>query len=356
MKTLLFTMEYPPFKGGVANYYHNLERNWPEADGFKVLFKKYPPSPFQYLLYWQDLYRAVKVAKIDYILAGQILPVGTVVYLFSRIFHKPYAVVLHGMDFPLALVNVRKRFLTRIILGRASKIFCSNSYVAKLVRDFSLDLGKKAVVVNPGASEPLAVDPKRIEDLKRRYNLVGRKVIMTIGRLVKRKGVDTMLSALEFLGREKTNDWRYVVLGAGPDEEYLKNICRQKGLTASVIFAGAVSEEDKWAWLNLCDLFAMPTRNMAGDFEGFGIVYLEANLAGKPVLATGSGGVADAVLNGTNGFLVNSDRIEDLASNLEKLMNNQDLRNYLGQKGRFRVETEFDWKTQAKKIYLEINS
>ncbi|OIO07893.1 hypothetical protein COY54_02370 [Candidatus Falkowbacteria bacterium CG_4_10_14_0_8_um_filter_41_36] len=356
MKTLLFTMEYPPFKGGVANYYHNLEKNWPEAGSFKVLFKKYSPNPWQYLLYWQDLYRAVKTEKVDYILAGQILPLGSVVYLFSRLFHKPYAVVLHGMDFPLALVNVRKRFLTKMILGRANKIFCSNSYVAQLVKDFSLNLGQKIVVVNPGASDLLAVDPPRIEELKQQYNLVDKKVIITIGRLVKRKGVDTMLSALEFLGREKISGWRYVVLGAGPDEVYLKDLCRQRGLDNLVTFVGPVSEADKWAWLNLCDLFAMPTRNLAGDFEGFGIVYLEANLAGKPVLATGSGGVADAVLNGTNGFLIDSDKVKDLALSLEKLMNNYDLRNYLGQKGRFRVETEFNWKTQAKKIYLEINS
>jgi len=356
MKTLLFTLEYPPFKGGVANYYHNLEKNWPEANSFKVLFKKYPPNPFQYLLYWQDLYRAVKTEKVDYILAGQILPLGSVVYLFSRLFHKPYAVVLHGMDFPLALANARKRFLTKLILGRAKKIFCSNSYVAQLVKDFSLNLSQKIVVVNPGASDLLAVDLRRMEELRRQYNLAGKKVVITIGRLVKRKGVDTMLSVLEFLGRSKTSNWRYIVLGVGPDEEYLKDICRQKGLDDLVTFVGTVSEEDKWAWLNLCDLFAMPTRNLAGDFEGFGIVYLEANLAGKPVLATGSGGVADAVLNGTNGFLVESDKIEDLALTLDKLMNNQELRDYLGQKGKARVETEFSWQTQAQKMYLEINS
>ncbi|MEI7620441.1 MAG: glycosyltransferase family 4 protein [Candidatus Falkowbacteria bacterium] len=356
MKTLLFTMEYPPFQGGVASYYHNLEKNWPEADSFKVLFKKYFPNPFQYLLYFKDLYQAVKTEKIDYILVGQVLPLGSVAYLFSLLFRKPYAVFLHGMDFPLAISSGKKKLLTKRILGRSKKIICANNYVAKLVRDFSPALSPKVVVVNPGVGEALEVESKKVEELRQQYDLVDKKVIVTIGRLVKRKGVDMMLSVLEYIGKEKITDWRYVVLGSGPDEEYLKKICRDKGLDSFVIFVGAISEEDKWAWLNLCDLFAMVSRNIAGDFEGFGIVYLEANLAGKAVLAGDSGGVSDAVSNGINGLLADPNSEDDIALSLVRLMADKEFREALGEKGYLRAQTEFSWKVQAKKIHLEINS
>lgn len=349
MKTLLLTIEYPPAKGGVANYYYNLAKNWPEVDGLVVLFKKYFPNPFQYFLYFQDLYQSVKKEKIDYILVGQILPLGTVTYLFSLIFSKPYAVFLHGMDLPLALASGRKRFLTKRILGRAKKIVCANSYVAKLVQDFSPTLSLKVMVANPGAGEALPINSERVRELKEKYALTDKKVMITIGRLVKRKGVDTVLN---ILANKKNTEWCYVVLGGGPDEVYLKNICRERGLEDLVIFGGEINEVDKWAWLQLCDLFVMPTRNISGDFEGFGIVYLEANLAGKAVLATNSGGVSDAVLNNVNGLLV---RADELDSALERLMNDAELREKLGEKGMLRAQTDFNWGVIVKKLYSEIN-
>ncbi len=353
MKALLFTMEYPPFKGGVANYYDNMQKNWPEADGLEVLFKKYLPSPFQYLMYFKDLRQIVKDKGISHILVGQILPLGTVVYFFSLLFRKSYSIFLHGMDLPLALATPRKRWLTKRMLKRSQKIICGNSYVARLVKDFAPTLTSKIIVVNPGVGEALPVKEEMIESLRKRYGLVGNKVMLSVGRLVKRKGVDTVLEALSVMDISQIGNWRYVVLGTGPDETYLKNICHQRGLDDLVVFVGPVSEEEKWAWLNLSDFLVMATRDIAGDFEGFGIVYLEANLVGKPVLATNSGGVADAVSDGENGLLVESD---DIVSGLERLMNDPALRDSLGQKGCLRAKIDFNWAIQAKKIYLAINS
>jgi phosphatidylinositol alpha-1,6-mannosyltransferase len=356
MKTLLFTMEYPPFHGGVANYYYNLEQNWPEAGQLQILPKKYPAGLAQYRLYLTDLKQAVVKEKIDYIIVGQVLPLGSVVYLFSLLFHKPYAVVFHGMDFTLALTSRRKRWLLKRILGRAHKIICANSYVAKLIRDFIPALSTRVVVVNPGVSAAVPFAPERVMELRRQYGLTDKKVILSLGRLVKRKGVDSMLAVLANLGPEKTAGWHYVVLGSGPDEAYLKKLCQDQGLNDLVTFVGSSSETDKWAWLELCDLMALPARNIAGDFEGFGIVYLEANLAGKPVLAGDSGGVSDAVLNGLNGLLVDPDDLGDIALGLEKLMADPKLRESLGQKGLARARVDFNWRVQAKQVALEINS
>jgi len=353
MKTLLFTMEYPPFKGGVASYYYNLTQNWPEAGSLTVLFRKYFPTPFQYLMYFFDLRQSVKEGQIDQIIVGQILPLGTVALAFSLLFSKPYAVVLHGMDFPLALVNWRKRLLTRMILARAKRIICANSYVAQLVKEFSANLNRKVVIVNPGVAEAGVVKAEQLAALKKKYDLRDDKIILTMGRLVKRKGVDTMLDTINSLGRRQLSGWRYVVVGAGPDEVYLRDLCHRLSLDDLVVFAGESSEEDKWVWLELADIFALPARNMAGDFEGFGIVYLEANLVGKPVLALDSGGVHDAVVNNENGLLVEPD---ELVSALERLMDDAELRQTLGQKGQMRAQVNFNWKNQAQKFYTALNS
>ncbi|MBU4015184.1 glycosyltransferase family 4 protein [Patescibacteria group bacterium] len=110
-------------------------------------------------------------------------------------------------------------------------------------------------------------------------------------------------------------------------------------------------DESRNAWYKICDIFIMPARNIKGDFEGFGIVYLEANLAGKPVIAGNSGGARDAVENGVNGLLVNPEDINEISNAIIKLAQDENLRKKLGEQGRERSIREFSWEKQAEKIY-----
>lgn len=110
-------------------------------------------------------------------------------------------------------------------------------------------------------------------------------------------------------------------------------------------------DEEKNLWHSLCDIFVMPARNIAGDFEGFGIVYLEANLAGKPVIAGRSGGVSDAVIDGLNGLLVDPENVNDLSKKIIRLALDHELRQKLGEQGRERALREFNWQKQTEKIY-----
>ena len=98
----------------------------------------------------------------------------------------------------------------------------------------------------------------------------------------------------------------YVIAGGGEEEGALKDRANKLGeaISKKIIFLGKVSDEDHWAWLEASDICIMPSRDIAGDFEGSGIVYLEANLVGRPVIAGDSGGVRDAVINKVNGLLV----------------------------------------------------
>jgi len=108
--------------------------------------------------------------------------------------------------------------------------------------------------------------------------------------------------------------------------------------------------------LRLCDVFIMPARNENGDYEGFGIVYLEANVMGKPVIAGRSGGVEEAVINNYNGLLVDPLDPKDIAAKIIALMNNPDWRAKLGAQGRYRAIEECSWDSRAKRIYELISN
>ncbi len=377
MKTLLFTLEFPlpdqspgqAFYGGVANYYGNLVKYWPKSDNIFVLnnndnklikrwlWPKWLPT------IWH-LWRGVKKEKINYILVGHILPLGTATWILSKFIGFRYGVILHGMDFTYASRIARKKWIIKKILKKADKIICVNSYLAGLVRDFlSREQAGKIIIVNPGIEvrskklSPPWRDPTEAGEvkskkdlLKEKYNLKNKIVLFSIGRLVKRKGFDKVIAAMPKVLKQVQN-LVYAIAGDGPDKNYLEKLAKDK---KDIIFLGKITDEEKWVWLNLCDIFIMPSRQIKEDFEGFGIVYLEANLCSKPVIAGDSGGVRDAVKNGINGLLVNSENIEEITEAVIKLAKDKNLREKLGRQGKERVIKEFNWEKQTKKIISKL--
>lgn len=355
MKTLLITLEYPPFRGGVANYYGNLAKYWPIEEKLIVLDNHRGElmssnKPLFWLPTVPLLKRKLATGKFDRLIVGQILPLGTAAYLVSLFHPIKYTVFLHGMDLAFALRTGQKRFLSKLILRRAAKIICANSYIKdKLIATWP-QFEDKIGVINPGIEGGVPeTDPYDLRSIKNSYNLEGKTILLSLGRLVKRKGVDQTIEALAQLPEENINNLMYFIAGAGPEEEYLKKLVPLR-LAKKIIFLGKLSEEEKWAWLRLCDIFIMPSRDISGDFEGFGIVYLEANLCGKPVIAGDSGGVKDAVINEVTGLLVDPEKTDSVGAAISRLLNDPELRNKLGKQGRQRALKEFNWESQAAKI------
>lgn len=354
MKTLLFTLEYPPFHGGVANYYGNLVKHWPKPDEISVLnnnngdlinnklpLLKWLPSYFA-------LYKKIKQEKIEHILVGHILPLGTIALICSRFCKTKYSVILHGMDLTYALKGPRKTWLAGKILLNAEKIICVNNYTANLTRQFFTPSANKIATVNPGVENLTTHNLQLTTQLKNKYNLDNKIILLSVGRLVKRKGFDKVIEAMPGILREIPN-LIYIILGNG---EELSNFKSKE----NIIIITNASNDEKNLWYNLCDIFIMPSRNINGDFEGFGIVYLEANLAGKPVIAGRSGGVADAVIDGLNGLLVNPEDTNQITSAVIKLAGDHELRQKLGEQGRERAVNDFNWQKQINKIYMSLRA
>ncbi|MFA5163182.1 MAG: glycosyltransferase family 4 protein [Patescibacteria group bacterium] len=339
MRTLLYTQEFPPFKGGVANYYGQMLSHWPEGEEIFVLTQNRHGRFRQYFIHFCQLVRAVYKHKIDYIIVGQVLPLGSVVHFFWRFRRLKYAVFLHGMDLAFALKHPRKAWLAKLILQDANRIICANSYTAEMLKVKFPHLASTIVVVNPGVSH--YQEREKLPQLRKDQEEI---ILLSIGRLVKRKGFAETIKALP-------SGVRYVIIGQGPEAAALHQIADSR-----VTFIESVSEAAKWSWLEACDIFIMPSVDLDGDFEGFGIVYLEANLAGKPVIAGNSGGIKDAVIDGYNGLVVNGHSLPAIREAILKLASDPDLRHKLGQQGKARAEKDFSWSKQAQLIYTAITN
>jgi phosphatidylinositol alpha-1,6-mannosyltransferase len=371
---LLTTLEYTPFKGGVANYYANMISNWPgeievlttpgederqedKVTRKKLLNKKFLPTWLPSIFH---VWRTISKKNIDHVMVGHILPLGTAVLVCSKFLNIKYSVFLHGMDICFALKQTRKRQLAIKILTHADSIICANSYVKDTVKNIVPEKENKRIkTVNPGIAKNIYSPPekKEMNNLKNKYDLQNDSILFSIGRIVERKGFDKAIEAMPAILKEK-NDVIYVIAGAGPDEPLLQNKIKEldPDIQKKILILGKISDDEKWCWLHLCDVFLMPSRDINGDLEGFGIVYLEANLAGKPAVGGDTGGVRDAISHGVNGYLADPNDPKSIAEKVTTLLNNKKLQEEVGRKGRQRAINEFNWKKQAEKIYKHLKN
>jgi phosphatidylinositol alpha-1,6-mannosyltransferase len=181
--------------------------------------------------------------------------------------------------------------------------------------------------------------------------VLDRPTFLTIARLEERyKGHDVMIRALPLV-LAKVPDAQWIVIGEGSLRPGLEALARSYGVADSISFLGAVPNEQRNAWLRRADLLAMPSRLPAGGFagEGFGIVYLEANAYGKPVVAGGVGGALDAVLDEQTGLLVDPNDPLAVAEAIVRLLLDRELAGRLGRRGAERA-SQFAWPLIVERV------
>jgi phosphatidylinositol alpha-1,6-mannosyltransferase len=179
------------------------------------------------------------------------------------------------------------------------------------------------------------------------------KVLMTLARVVERKGHDTVINALPKILAAFPNT---VYMIAGPWRDWyvrdLKRLIAELGLEKHVLFTGLLSEEDLVRYYNLADVYIMVSRELeaSGDTEGFGITFLEANACEKPVIGSFSGGIPDAVEDGVTGFLVDPKDTDIIANRVIQLFRDTRLAEELGRNGRRRIEESLTWERITQKL------
>lgn len=261
-------------------------------------------------------------------------------YALGRLCRRPY--VLHAYAAELAYTGWAGAGLGWLA-RRAARCMAISGYAAAALRRLGVPPERIAVA-------PLGVaDPPEWPPLAPRVAAAtagAGPVLLTVGRLVRRKGHDLVLYALPRL-RSTWPRLRYLVAGDGPAAGHLRALAEQLGVGAAVRFLGAVDASELAACYQACDVFVLPARDVGGDAEGFGLVYLEAGAYGKPVVAARSGGAVDAVVAGVTGLLVPPNNAAALVAALRLLLATPALAARLGAQGRERARSVFTWQRAA---------
>ncbi|MEJ2151399.1 MAG: glycosyltransferase family 4 protein [Gemmatimonadota bacterium] len=170
----------------------------------------------------------------------------------------------------------------------------------------------------------------------------GDPVVLFVGRLVERKGVDRLLEAL---ATQRDQRWRLEIVGFGPEHDRLAKLAGDLGIAGRVEFLGKVSQEDLVAAYRRAACFVLPaTLDARDDTEGLGVVLLEAMTYGTPVVATRRGGITDIVQDGRTGLLV-EDTVPAIADGVRRVLSDHALADRIGSAGRQHVRTAFGWET-----------
>jgi len=180
-------------------------------------------------------------------------------------------------------------------------------------------------------------------------------VLLTVARLSERKGIDTVIRTLPGILR-KGLDVLYMIVGCGSDESRLRALAVHEGVEEFVRFVGEVTDEELLEYYRACDVFVMPNRTLetTGETEGFGIVFLEANACGKPVIGGRAGGTVDAIEDGVSGLLVDPLNIDEVAEAIVRLLIDKEYARQLGENGRRRVVERFSWDRNAAEVWKEL--
>ncbi len=362
---LLVTNDYPPKLGGIQNYLWELWRRLP-PDEVCVLTRSHPGdtewdaqqdhqvirSPRQFLLPTREMADEITELADDIgaelVLYDPAVPLGL---LAPRLPHR-YGVILHGAEVTVpGRLPGSKQLLAQVLRGAEVVITAGRYSVAEAERAAGGPL--PAVIVPPGVDvnrfKPLDAAQRRAARL--RFGLpTNAPVVVSISRLVPRKGMDVLIAASARLA-ERHPGLTLAVAGAGRDRARLDRIIGSTGAPARLL--DRVADTDLPDLYGCADVFAMVCRQRWGGLEqeGFGIVFLEAAAAGVPQLAGDSGGAAEAVEHGRTGLVVQKpSQLDAVIACLDALLSDRVRLQRMGMESRLRAVAEFSYDHMAERL------
>jgi O-antigen/teichoic acid export membrane protein/glycosyltransferase involved in cell wall biosynthesis len=262
----------------------------------------------------------------------------------------PYGILAHDAEICFNRLKINDRVRRGMIIRGAQWIAANSRHTKKLVEAWGIP-ADRIVMVHPPISEQ-ATRVSRKQELLSADAAPYR--LATVSRIVKNKGIDSVLYAVKIL-QNKGVACRYVVVGEGPAKPAFEELSRQLGLQDCVQFTGYIAEEDKLQLLQSSDVYVMPSRvDPKEQHEGFGIAFLEAAACGIPSVGSNAGGIPDAVIDGETGILVEPDSPEQLAEALLFLHQNSNVRHAMGRAGLERARTQFSPEAVATRFHAEV--
>jgi len=250
----------------------------------------------------------------------------------------PFMMGAQGTYGVLPLTYFPEKYLLKWCYGRAQQICVPSEFTKQMIQQYAHNEYPIRVIHNGVRYARFAAAPD-IADLKRQY--AGKQILLTVGGLKERKGQDLVIRALAMV-KEQCPHLFYILVGEGNWRSYLADLAQQLGVADRVVFVGAKTGDELVRYYYLSDIYVHTSRVASLQFEGFGIVYLEAGACGKPVIATDAGGIRDAVLDRETGIVVPDGDTKGIARALVELCHDENRCRRLGENGR-EYARKHDW-------------
>lgn len=366
MKILMLTVDFIPHRDGVSTLsYHYARRLAAQGHEVHVVapgasedrlsdrhapyacsrFPGYRLGRLRFLPFvaWSTL--AVVRMRPELVLAMNIGYGGIVCLCASLLSKHPYITMAYAFEFLKVRKSALLRAVYRKIYERSLLTVAVSRYTRQQLIEFRVPADRIRVVY-PGVSCARQDPPTR--GVRREASANSMCVLGTCGRLIRRKGHDTVLRALPAIS-EQHSGIEYRIAGDGPERESLECLARELGVAERVRFLGRIDANDLGDFYRSLDLFVMPSRqdSLSGHVEGFGIVYLEAAAHGVPSVGSATGGVPEAIVDGVTGCLVSQDSPSELAGKIAALLHNPDRLRAMGEAAYERACRDFQWDSQV---------
>ena len=373
MKILLFAQSFPPpAGGGSVQYIANIFSALPSqtaiivtANAEPVLAKQFDTGFPQRIIrfpFIAHVLRGNTVSKIararEYLLwplvAGwlilrerpQVVHIGEfnaaciAALIAKKLLRIPYVLFTYVEE--LTYIAGRPTYLRLLkkVIRNADAIVTVSDYSIAVLRELGADPMRIHKILPAVGRNKLVVAAEEVDAIRMKYSLRDMHVLLTVGRLEKRKGHATVIEALHTI-LLSLPDTRYVIVGTGSEESKLKEQVRCAGLKDYVLFTGEIDDDELACWYEICDIFVMPHRSLPEirDTEGCPTVFLEASAHGKPVIGGKDGGVMDAILQDRTGFIIDGTDVSKLAERVCCLLKSPELAARMGTAGRAYVAT-----------------
>ena len=365
--TLVVTNDYPPRVGGIQRTLEALVDQlppdrvsvfcpgWDEAEAFDAAAPyRVLRQPERFLWPTPEVARrveeAVRETGAEVVLFGATYPLAMIgPRLAAR--GIPYLAAAHGFEYWLSVMP-GTHSLVRYATSKAARVpvMCS-AFIARTVRT-AVPARVPVSVLYPGADIEAFHPDLPTDDLRERYGVGDRPLVVCVSRLVPRKGQDVLIEGMSEV-RRRVPDATLLIVGGGPYEDHLRDLAGEAP-EGSVIFAGQVSEGELPRHYAVGDVFAMPCRTRLGglEVEGWGNVFIEAAACGRPVVVGDSGGAREALVDGETGILVDGADVASVADAVASLLGDPALARRMGEAGRARVERSHTWPAIAERLVL----
>ena len=383
MNEILFTEIFPPRRGGSGRWFYEVYSRLPykntvvtdvsdeedELDAthpseiLRIPFEMRETGAFSikgfknYLRLVRNLRAISSRDKIQLASAGRVVPEGWVLWIWKTFLGGPnYRVFAHGEEVNLdgrksggVMSSRQHRWMAKLVFRGAGEVIANSENTARLLCEQWRIAREKVRVVNPGVDTTQFYPADNTENSDTRLRWPDRFVLLTVGRLQRRKGQDNVIRAIAKL-RFRIPEILYVIAGDGEDLEYLQSLVKELNVKGHVHFETSFDDEELVRLYQNCDLFVLANRQVGSDIEGFGMVLLEAASCGKPTITGISGGTSEAIEHGKTGLAIDASDVTAIEKSIIQLASDSNRRQQMGQAGRERAVTQFDWSVAAKKL------